>query len=150
MASPRACPARVCAGAGARSPARCAISRIGGAFRARPSKARRSRSDLIRKYATRGAPALVFDPKRRGIPFATERHLEYYGFELETEREPVDVAPPSEEAARLKREYTTKRDTSRKSRGRGARRRENPPRGSRGPGTPRGRGGRGPGKRRGR
>jgi ATP-dependent helicase HrpA len=107
--------------------------------------------DLIRKYATRGEPALVFDPKRRGIPFATERHLEYYGFELETEREPVDVAPPSEEAARLKREYATKRDTSRKSRGRGARRRENPPpRGSRGPGNPRGRGGRGPGKRRGR
>jgi ATP-dependent helicase HrpA len=107
--------------------------------------------DLIRKYATRGEPALVFDPKRRGIPFATERHLEYYGFELETEREPVDVAPPSEEAARLKREYATKRDTSRKSRGRGARRRENPPpRGSRGPGNPRGSGGRGPGKRRGR
>jgi ATP-dependent helicase HrpA len=107
--------------------------------------------DLIRKYATRGEPALVFDPKRRGIPFATERHLEYYGFELETEREPVDVAPPSEEAARLKREYATKRDTSRKSRGRGARRRENPPpRGLRGPGNPRGRGGRGPGKRRGR
>jgi ATP-dependent helicase HrpA len=106
--------------------------------------------DLIRKYATRGEPALVFDPKRRGIPFATERHLEYYGFELETEREPVDVAPPSEEAARLKREYSTKRDPSRKSRGRGARRRENAPRGSRGPGNPRGRGGRGPGKRRGR
>jgi ATP-dependent helicase HrpA len=107
--------------------------------------------DLIRKYATRGEPALVFDPKRRGIPFATERHLEYYGFELETEREPVDVAPPNEEAARLKREYSTKRDTSRKSRGRGSRRRENPPpRGSRGPGNPRGRGGRGPGKRRGR
>ena len=106
--------------------------------------------DLIRKYATRGAPAVVFDPKRRGIPFATERHLEYYGFELDAEREPVDVAPSSEEAARLKREYTAKRDTSRKSRGRGARRRENPPRGSRGPGNPRGRGGRGPGKRRGR
>jgi ATP-dependent helicase HrpA len=107
--------------------------------------------DLIRKYATRGAPALVFDPKRRGIPFATERRMEYYGFDLETERESVDVAPPAEEAARLKREYAGRTDGRRTSRGRGSKSRDNhPPRGSRGPGSARGRGGSGPRKRRGR
>jgi hypothetical protein len=111
--------------------------------------------DLIRKYATRGAPTLVFDPKRRGIPFAMERRLVYYGFELDTEREPVEIAPPPEEAARLKRECADRRDGSRKSRGRGAKRRDKPPprgspRGSRGPGNARGRGGHGPRKRRGR
>jgi ATP-dependent helicase HrpA len=115
--------------------------------------------DLIRKYATRGAAALVFDPKRRGIPFAMERRLEYYGFELETEREPVEIAPPPEEAARLKREYADRRDSSRKSRGRGAKRRDNhpprgssrgPSRGSRGPGNGRRPSGQGPRKRRGR
>jgi hypothetical protein len=111
--------------------------------------------DLIRKYATRGTAALVFDPKRRGIPFAMERRLEYYGFELETEREPVEIAPPPEEAARLKREYADRRDSSRKSRGRGAKRRDDHPprgssRGSRGPGNGRRPGGQGPRKRRGR
>ena len=107
--------------------------------------------DLIRKYAIRGAPALVFDPKRRGIPFATERKMEYYGFELETERESVDVAPPPEEAARLKREYAGRKDGGRTSRGRGKKGRDHqPPRGSRGPGSARGRGGQGPRKRRGR
>jgi len=65
--------------------------------------------DLIRKYATRGVGELVFDPKRRGIPFAIARRVEYYGFELESEREPVDVAPPADEAARLKREYAARR-----------------------------------------
>jgi ATP-dependent helicase HrpA len=107
--------------------------------------------DLIRKYATRGAPALVFDPKRRGIPFATERRMEYYGFELETERESVDVAPAPDEAARLKREYAGRKDSGRTSRGRGSKRQDHrPPRGSRGPGSARGRGGPGPRKRRGR
>jgi ATP-dependent helicase HrpA len=107
--------------------------------------------DLIRKYAIRGTPALVFDPKRHGIPFAIERKMLYYGFELETERESVDVAPPPEEAARLKREYTGRKDSGRASRGRGKKRRDNhPPRGPRGPGSTRGRGGRGPHKRRGR
>ncbi len=107
--------------------------------------------DLIRRYATRGAPALVFDPKRRGIPFATERRMEYYGFELETERESADVAPPPEEAARLKREYAGRKESARTSRGRGSKRRDHqPPRGSRGPGNARGRGGPGPRKRRGR
>ena len=108
--------------------------------------------DLIRKYATRSTGELVFDPKRRGIPFAIARRVEYYGFELEADREPVDVAPPAEEAARLKREYAARPTTGRKSRGRGAGgHRDRPhPGGSRGSGKPRGGGGRRPGKRRGR
>ena len=128
-----------------------AISPIGGAFRARRSRGRRSRSDMIRKFATAGAPgrsstipAPAADPVRDRVPIRIQR------VRAGARARASDVAPPREEADRLKREYTTKRDTSRKSRGRGARRRENPPRGSRGPGTPRGRGGRGPGKRRGR
>jgi ATP-dependent helicase HrpA len=108
--------------------------------------------DLIRKYATRSTGELVFDPKRRGIPFAIARRVEYYGFELEADREPVDVAPPAEEAARLKREYAARPTTGRKSSGRGAGgHRDRPhPGGSRGSGKPRGGGGRRPGKRRGR
>ena len=61
--------------------------------------------DLIRQYATRLPPELAFDPKRRPIPFVRVTRLVYHGFELEREREPVDVAPPAEEAMRLKREY---------------------------------------------
>ena len=108
--------------------------------------------DLIRKYATRHAGELVFDPKRRGIPFATERRVEYYGFELESERDAMDVAPPADVAARLKREYAVRPESARKSRGRGAKGRGGGrPNGSRGPGgKSRGRGGSRPGKRRGR
>ena len=108
--------------------------------------------DLIRKYATRHAGELVFDPKRRGIPFATERRGEYYGFELESERDAMDVAPPADVAARLKREYAVRPESARKSRGRGAKGRGGGrPNGSRGPGgKSRGRGGSRPGKRRGR
>jgi hypothetical protein len=109
--------------------------------------------DLIRKYATRGTGEMVFDPKRRGIPFAIARRVEYYGFELESEREPVDVAPPADDAARLKREYAARPERGRKSRGRGSAkgRGSGRPNGSRGPGgKPRGRGGSRPGKRRGR
>jgi len=108
--------------------------------------------DLIRKYATRHAGEFVFDPKRRGIPFATERRVEYYGFELESERDAMDVAPPADVAARLKREYAVRPESARKSRGRGAKGRGGGrPNGSRGPGgKSRGRGGSRPGKRRGR
>ena len=106
-----------------------------------------------------GSDPEVRDPRRTrsGVRPETPRHsvcdrtkMEYYGFELETERESVDVAPPPDEAARLKREYAGRKESGRTSRGRGKRRRDHqPPRGSRGPGSARGRGGQGPRKRRG-
>ncbi len=61
--------------------------------------------DLIRAHATRSDGALVYDPRRRPVPFATEYRLMYHGFELERELEPVAVAPPAEEVLTLKREY---------------------------------------------
>ena len=51
--------------------------------------------DLIRRYAHRGAAELVYDPKRRHAPLALRRRVEYYGFVLEREVEPIeDVFPP--------------------------------------------------------
>jgi hypothetical protein len=61
--------------------------------------------DLIRAQGTRLPPELVFDPKRRPVPFALERRVVYHGFELERERETAPEPPPPEEAARLRREY---------------------------------------------
>jgi len=61
--------------------------------------------DIVRKYATRTAGTLVYDPARRGIPYAMEYRVMYRGFELERERETATEAPAADEAARLKREY---------------------------------------------
>jgi hypothetical protein len=61
--------------------------------------------DVIHKYATRAAGALVYDPTRRGHPFAMEHRVMYRGFELERERAPADETPSAAVAARLKREY---------------------------------------------
>jgi ATP-dependent helicase HrpA len=50
---------------------------------------------LIRKYATRGAAEIVFDPDRKRAPLAVRRAVEYYGFVLERDIEPIDdVFPP--------------------------------------------------------
>ena len=46
--------------------------------------------DLIRKYATRGAGTLVYQPRRHGAPYAMEYPVVYRGFELEREREAAD------------------------------------------------------------
>ncbi len=76
-------------------------------------------ADMIRKFATREAGQLVYDPHRRPVPFAIEYKVMYAGFELAREREPADGAPPREEADRLKREYSARVQIDRMSRQRG-------------------------------
>jgi ATP-dependent RNA helicase HrpA len=49
---------------------------------------------LIRKYATRGVPEIIYDPKRKGGQLVVQRTLEYFGFELEREREVIEEIPP--------------------------------------------------------
>jgi ATP-dependent helicase HrpA len=49
---------------------------------------------MIRKYATRGVPQIVYDPKRKGGQLVLVRTLEYFGFELERETEPLEDFPP--------------------------------------------------------
>ena len=46
---------------------------------------------LIRRYATRGVSEIVYDPKRKGGQPILTRTLEYFGFELERETEPIEV-----------------------------------------------------------
>jgi hypothetical protein len=48
---------------------------------------------LIRKYATRGVPQIAYDPKRKGGQLVLTYSLEYFGFELERESEPLEVFP---------------------------------------------------------
>ncbi|HET7456649.1 MAG TPA: hypothetical protein VFJ74_03275, partial [Gemmatimonadaceae bacterium] len=59
--------------------------------------------DLIRRYARRGEPELVYDPHRKHAPLALRRRVEYYGFELEREVEAVDDVFPAELAPRARR-----------------------------------------------
>jgi ATP-dependent helicase HrpA len=61
--------------------------------------------DVIRKYATRSPGTLVYEPSRRGHPYAIEYRVLYHGFELERERDPTTEVPSREVAARLKREH---------------------------------------------
>jgi ATP-dependent helicase HrpA len=50
--------------------------------------------ELIRRYATRSEAELIYDPRRKHGPLVLKRKLEYFGFELESEVETVDVFPP--------------------------------------------------------
>jgi hypothetical protein len=50
--------------------------------------------ELIRQYATRSKPELVYDPRRKHGPLAVKRKLDYFGFELESELETVEEFPP--------------------------------------------------------
>jgi ATP-dependent helicase HrpA len=50
--------------------------------------------ELIRRYATRGAPEVVFEPKRKHSPLVLRSTLSYFGFELERESETIDEFPP--------------------------------------------------------
>jgi hypothetical protein len=59
-------------------------------------------ADLLRKYATRRAPELSYDARRRHAPLAVTRRVEYFGFELERESEPLDEFP-TELAAEARR-----------------------------------------------
>ncbi len=58
---------------------------------------------LIREYATRSKPELIYDPRRKHGPLALKRKLEYFGFELESEIETIDEFPPElvEDARRV-------------------------------------------------
>src|SRR5918998_58722 len=59
--------------------------------------------DLVRKYATRGDPELVFDERSRRSPLVMKRTVTYFGFELEREAEPIDEPWPEELAPRARR-----------------------------------------------
>jgi hypothetical protein len=50
--------------------------------------------DLIRHYATRGAPELIYDPHRKHDQLLVSRRVEYFGFEFDRELEPVKAFPP--------------------------------------------------------
>ena len=56
-------------------------------------------ADLVRRYATREPPTLTYDPSRKERPFALERRVTYFGFELEHDREPLAELPPEHLAA---------------------------------------------------
>jgi ATP-dependent helicase HrpA len=59
--------------------------------------------DLIRRNATRGKSALVYDPRRKHGPLMLKRTVDYFGFELESEVETVEEFPPelAEEARHI-------------------------------------------------
>jgi hypothetical protein len=75
--------------------------------------------ELIRKYATRSAGELVYDPQRRGIPWSIEYRIEYAGFDLGREREGASAVPPPDVAEGLKREHAARSRSERASAGRG-------------------------------
>lgn len=53
---------------------------------------------LIKRYSTSGATTLVYDSRHKQSPLAMERKVDYFGFELEREREAVHEFPPGMEA----------------------------------------------------
>ncbi len=53
---------------------------------------------LIRKNATRGEAEIAFDPDRKRAPLVVRRAVEYYGFVLERDIEPIDDAFPEDVA----------------------------------------------------
>jgi ATP-dependent helicase HrpA len=50
--------------------------------------------DLLRPYATVTEGELVYSPESRRAPLVLRRRVEYHGFELEREIEPIDEFPP--------------------------------------------------------
>jgi uncharacterized membrane protein YgcG len=54
--------------------------------------------DLIRRYATGDDATLLYDGERRKAPLVLKRRVEYFGFELEREVEPVEQFPAGREA----------------------------------------------------
>ncbi|CAN5380276.1 hypothetical protein BH23GEM2_BH23GEM2_26120 [soil metagenome] len=50
--------------------------------------------ELVSRYATRGAPEIVFDARRKQSPLVIRRSVMYFGFELERDTEVVDEFPP--------------------------------------------------------
>jgi hypothetical protein len=58
--------------------------------------------DLLRPYATVREGEIVYNPESKRAPLTVRRRVEYQGFELERESEPIDEFPP-EHAARARR-----------------------------------------------
>jgi len=58
--------------------------------------------DLVRKYATHGDAELLYDPERKRNALALRRRVEYFGFELEREIEPLDEPWPDDVAPRAR------------------------------------------------
>ena len=60
-------------------------------------------ADLIRQHATTHPPRLAYDAGRKERPFALERRVTYFGFELEREREAITTfsAEMAQEARRV-------------------------------------------------
>ena len=50
--------------------------------------------DLIRRYARAADAEVVYDPRHRQSPLVAMRRLQYFGFELDREREVLDTVPP--------------------------------------------------------
>jgi hypothetical protein len=50
--------------------------------------------ELIRRYATRSKPELVYDPQRKHDQLALMSRVEYFGFELDREVEAIREFPP--------------------------------------------------------
>ncbi|MFI5231766.1 MAG: DEAD/DEAH box helicase [Gemmatimonadales bacterium] len=48
---------------------------------------------LIKRYATSSTQSLVYDARHKQSPLAMERKVEYFGFELEREREAIEAFP---------------------------------------------------------
>jgi len=49
---------------------------------------------LVHRYATRGADELVYDPHRKHDQLVLTRRMDYFGFPLERETEPIRKFPP--------------------------------------------------------
>jgi hypothetical protein len=49
--------------------------------------------DLVRRHATRTEPRVVYDPAQGRSPLIVERRVEYFGFELACEGEPLETFP---------------------------------------------------------
>src|SRR5947207_11019726 len=50
--------------------------------------------DLVRRYARQGETELVFDAERKRAPLVLRRRVEYFGFDLGYEAEPIEEFPP--------------------------------------------------------
>ena len=83
---------------------RCATSPTSSAIRARRSRGRRCRSDVVRQFATTAEGELVYNADSiAGRRSSLRRRVEYHGFELEREIEPIDEFPPELADARAAR-----------------------------------------------
>jgi len=50
-------------------------------------------ADVVREYATVADPDVVYDAEHRRSPLTVRRRVEYHGFELERDVEPIDAFP---------------------------------------------------------